>query len=68
MNAIANVATNVEQAPRFAGSITYAFGTPRTSRARRAPRINRQTIYAVRKVTVTYHCNTRRDAHYVILA
>lgn len=71
MNAIANVATNVERVSCFAGSINYAFASRSTSRAPRrtsALRINRQTIYAVREVVVLVHSSAHRDARHVIFA
>ena len=78
MNAIANVATNTERAFCFAGSNhhnqggqhpahirsplnSFAFGTP-------APKINRQSVYAVREVTVIRHSMHHRDVRYVIFA
>lgn len=64
MNAIANIAT---RAPRFAGSTNYAF-TSRRTKSRSSSVESRQTIYAVREVTVTRHSFRHIDAHYVIFA
>ena len=60
MNAIANVATNVERAGRQRANPFLLRQPP--------VKINRQAVYAVREVSVTYHRSAHRDAHYVILA
>lgn len=67
MNAIANVATNVERASLKRANNFTSLITSRTSRTPTL-KINRQTIYAVRKVLVTRHNFTHPDAHYVIFA